>query len=221
MRGVSIAALVSAVCLFGQTEHKDKATDYPAYMTAGSTAIGAEYLVHSIPAGNQTFVAQDYLVVEVAVFPPRGESVAIGGDTFALRINGKKFTLIPDSPGMVAASIKYPDWELRRRAEASASAGNAGVVLGQPPAVGRFPDDPTTRRPRAPRAPDIDQQNGVEREEPESAEGVIAKTALPEGPAPKPVSGFLYFSYKGKIKSIKSLELIYQANGASAALKLL
>ncbi len=222
MRGVWVLALFCASWLRGQTEHKDKATDYPAHMIAGSTSIGAEYLVHSIPAGNQTLVAPDYLVVEVAVFPAGGQSVHIGGDTFALRINGKKFVVAPDSPGMVVASIKYPDWEQRRTAEASASAGNAGVVLGQPPAVGRFPGDPTTGRlPRAPRAPDIDAQNGVEREKPETAEDVIAKTALPEGPAAKPVSGFLFFSFKGKVKSIKSLELIYQPNAGSAALKLL
>jgi hypothetical protein len=222
MRGVWVVVLVGASWLGGQTEHKDKATDYPAHMVAGGTSIGAEYLVHSIPAGNQTFVAQDYLVVEVAVFPARGESVHIGGDTFTLRINGKKFAVTPDSPGMVAASIQYPDWEQRPTAVASAGAGNAGVILGQPPAVARFPGDPTANRvPSVPRVPDIDEQNGVERDKPETAETVIAKSALPEGPAAKPVSGFLFFRYKGKLKSIKSVELIYQANGGSAALKLL
>jgi hypothetical protein len=222
MRGVWVVALVCASWLLGQTEHRDKATDYPAHIIAGNISIGAEYLVHSIPAGNQTLVAPDYLVVEVAVFPARGESVHIGGDMFALRINGKKFALTSDSPGMVAASIKDPDWEQRRTAVASAGAGNAGVILGQPPAVGRFPGDPTANRvPTTPRVPDIDEQNGVERERPETAEEVIATTALPEGSAAKPVSGFLFFSYKGKVKSIKSVELIYQANGASATLKLL
>ena len=222
MRAVWTVALLFASCLNGQTEHKDKATDYPAHATAGNVSIGADYLVHSIPAGNQTFVAPDYLVVEVAVFPPHGESVTIGGNTFTLRVNGKKFALSPIAPGFVAASLKYPDWEQHPRAQVEAGVGDAGVVLGQPPAVGRFPGDPTANRmPRAPKAPPPDDRRGIEQEEPERAEDVIAKTALPDGAAAKPVSGFIYFPYKGKAKALKSVELIYEGPSGTATLKLM
>jgi hypothetical protein len=217
-------ALVFAPWLSAQTEHKDKATDYPVHVTAGRVSIGADYLIHSIPAGDQTFLAKDYLVVEVAVFPAVAEPVTIGGNTFKLRLNGQKYPLPSVAPGFVAASLKYPDWEQHPTAEASAGMGDASVILGRPPAVGRFPGDPTdsqNRLPQQPRAPTTEEQNGIQRERPETVEEVIARTALVEGRANHPVSGFLYFPYKGKIKSLKSVELIFQSETVLVTLKLL
>ena len=220
MRVVAALALLGASHLCAQTDHKDKAADYPFHATAGKIAIGADYLVHSIPAGDQTFVAKDYLVVEVAVFPAFADPVTVDGSTFTLRLNGAKYPLSPVAPGMVVASLKYPDWERHPSAEASAGIGNGSVIFGRSPSVGRFPDDPTQSRP-LPRPPGIDEQNGVEHSEPESVEEVITRTALVEGPTDRPVSGFLYFPYKGKIKSLKSVELIFQIKNTSVSLKLL
>ena len=214
--------LAFALSAYGQTEHKNKPTDYPAHATVGDVSIGAEYLVHSIPAGNQTFFAPDYLVVEVAVFPGRDEPVDVRGNSFTLRLNGKKATLPSVAPGFVAASLKYPDWEMHPRAEASAGVGDTGVILGRPPAVGRFPGDPTTSRlPRAPQAPPPDDRRGIEPEEPERAEDVIARAALPDGAVAKPVSGFVYFPYKGKARAVKSVELIFQGKTGSVTLPLM
>ncbi len=224
MRAWLALALVSGPWLSAQTEHKDKATDYPFHATAGRVSIGADYLIHSIPAGDQTFLAKDYLVVEVAVFPAFAEPVSIDGNTFKLRLNGQKFPLTSIAPGFVAASLKYPDWEQHPAAEASAGMGNASVILGRPPAVGRFPGDPTdsqNRLPQPPRAPTTEEQNGIQRERPETTGEIIARTALLEGPTDHPVSGFLYFPYKGKIKSLKSVDLIYESKGGSVTLKLL
>ena len=221
MRVAWVLALAFASRLCGQTEPKNKATDYPAHATAGNVSIGAEYLVHSIPSGSQTILAPDYLVVEVAIFPGKEEPVEIRGNSFALRLNGKKLTLPSVAPGFVAASLKYPDWEMHPRVEASAGAGDAGVILGRPPAVGRFPGDPTTSRlPRAPRAPPPDDRRGIEPEEPERAEDVIARNALPDGAVAKPVSGFVYFPYKGKARALKSVELIYQGKTGAVTLPL-
>lgn len=225
MRALGALALVTAAVLFGQsagTAPKDKPVSYPAHTTVGDIAIGADYLVHSIPANSQTFFAPDYLVVEVAVFPKRGSPTEIAISTFTLRVNGKKQVLYSDSTGMVAASIKYPDWEQRKNLEVGASVGDAGVIIGRPPVVGRFPDDPRqqqTRLPRPPKAPDA--QQGVEREEPEDLDTALIRTALPQGAVSIPVSGYLYFRYQGKTKSIKSVELLYQGPAGTATLKLL
>jgi hypothetical protein len=223
MRTLAIA-LISCISLYAQTTTKDKPADYPVHATLGATSLGAEYLVHSIPAGNQTLLTPEYLVFEVAVFPPRGGTVEIASGTFTLRLNGKKQVLYPVSPGFVAGSLKYPDWEIRPNAQATVGMGDAGVVIGRPPVVGRFPDDPRpgqSRLPRAPKAPVPDDQRGVEHEAPESIDQIIARTALPDGPAAKPVSGYLYFAHKGKAKTVKSLELIYQDKADTVTLKLL
>jgi hypothetical protein len=219
MRVITALALISASCLYGETEHKDKATDYPIHAIAGKVAIGADYLIHSIPAGDQTFLAKDFLVVEVAVFPAPDQLVTIDGNTFTLRLNGAKLPLASIPPGFVAASLKYPDWEQHPTTQVSGGVGNAGVTIGQP-TVARFPGDPNASHP-LPRGPSAEERNGVERTEPESAGEVIARTALLDGHINHPVSGFLYFPYKGKIKSLKSIELIYQSKDGSVTLKLL
>jgi hypothetical protein len=39
---------------------------------------------------------------------------------------------------------------------------------------------------------------------------LLTETALVEGPHHSAISGFLYFPFGGKVKSIKTLELLYQ-----------
>jgi hypothetical protein len=70
-----------------------------------------------------------------------------------------------------------------------------------------------------PGAPD---QNpaGLEREENLTAPEAVVDAALPEGRATGPVSGHLYFPYRGKVKSLKSLELIFQLGGKQTVLRL-
>jgi hypothetical protein len=133
------------------------------------------------------------------------------------------FVFLPQAPGFVAASLKYPDWDQERRLEGYGGIGNAGVILGRPRPTERFPGDPTARTPLppAPRAPEPEDPGGIDRQPPPSVDVVAVESALPEGPAPGPVSGFLYFAYKGKVKSIKSVDLQYSGPDGEAALKLL
>lgn len=201
---------------------KDGAAAYPAHTRAGQFEVGAEYLVRSIPGPRGVFFIKDYLVVEVAVFPPRGGTAEVSASAFALRMNGKKRPLLPQSPGFVAASLKYPEWREGPRLEAAAGAGNTGVVLGRPEPVERFPGDPTatSRLPRPPRAPEPEKPGAIDRQPEATADEVAVASALPEGPARLPVAGYLYFPYSGKTKSIKSLELLYSGPEGDAALKL-
>jgi hypothetical protein len=216
MRATPALALLSAGCLYGQTAVKDKPEDYPAHAAAGAVSIGAEYLVHSIPAHSQTLFARDYLVVEVAVFPGRNEPVEVDTKTFTLHINGNKEVIYRDSPGFVAASLKYPDWEQHPQTEAQVGP----VIFGRPPAVGRFPDDPNqTRLP--PRFPTTGESAGIDREDPETPDEAVARYALPDGRIEKPASGYIYFHFRAKTKSIRSLELVYAGKSGSVTLKLL
>lgn len=220
MRAWLAVALISAPLLLAQTEHKDKATDYPLHTIVGRVAIGADYLIHSIPVGDQTFFAKNYLVVEVAVFPPVADPVRIDGNTFKLRLNGQKLPLTSDAPGFVAASLKFPDWEPHPVASASAGVGDADVIIGPQPTAARFPGDPNAAHPIPPAVPSTAEQNGIHRDVPETIDEILARTALLEGLADHPVSGFLYFPYKGKLKSLKSIELVFQSNDLSTTLKL-
>jgi len=199
---------------FGQaTETKARPEDYEAHAQARSAAIGAELTVHSFSRGEAAFIAKDYLVVEVAVYPPKGETLAVQIADFSLRLNGKKQVLQPQPPSMVAASLKHPEWEQPSgpTVAVGGTIGNAGVVLGGPP---RNPNPfPGSDPPGGQRRPTVgapkDNPGGIEKE-PVKAEVLVVETAFPEGSHHAPVSGFLFFPYRGKISSIKSLELLYE-----------
>jgi hypothetical protein len=218
---LALAVVVSCGLLWAQgPQPRKSAAEYPAHAALDPASIGAEYLVRSIPSRGRVFFSPEYLIVEVAVYPDRGKALKIELGHFALRMNGKKETIAPQSPGFIAAAFKYPDWEQRRRLEAIAGAGDGAVILGRPQPQERFPGDPfpgQTRLPRPPRAPE--QEPAAEREQPARVEDVVVEAALPDVEASSPVAGYLYFPFKGKTKSIRSLELIYRGPAGTATLK--
>lgn len=206
------------------TTPRAKAADYPVHTQTGGVALGAEYLVRSIPVRNQTLVTQDYLVVEVALYGLPGQPLMVSDGQFTLRLNGKKQVLHAQAPGFVAASLKYADWEHRPSLVGYGGLGDAGVIIGRPEQTERFPGDNRTSRtrlPAPPRAPAPEDPSGLPKEEVPPPEQLVMEAALPGGPAKGPVSGYLYFAHKGKTKSIKTLELLYAGPPGSAVLRLL
>jgi hypothetical protein len=203
---------LAAAVPFAGAEPRPKPEEYPVHARAGSAAIAAEYLTRSIPTSERTFASDAYLVVEVAVYPDKGTHAEISSGQFALRMNGKR-QVLPQAPGMVAASFKYPDWENGLVFDGGVGIGGAGVGIGGPRPAPRFPGDrrPSEERlPAPPRAPD-QTLGGVGRQPARSADELVQEAALPDGPATGPVSGLLYFAFKGKTKAIRKLELVYRA----------
>jgi hypothetical protein len=200
--------------LLGQgTEPKHRPEDYEEHAQAGNVGIGAEFMVHSFSRGEQTFIAQDYLVVEVALFPPKGETIVVENGNFSLRLNGKKQLLLPQSASMVAAALQHPEWEQPRGVTPSigVGAGNTGVILGGP-ARNPYPfpgSNPPGSQPPAPVPVPQDNPTGMQKEQ-VKADVLVVETALVEGPHHSAISGFLYFPFRGKISSLKTLELLYR-----------
>jgi hypothetical protein len=193
----------------GGTEPKPKAEDYDVHAQSKDIAIGAEFMIHSFSGQGQTYITKDFLVVEVALYPPKDQNVTVNEGAFALRINGKKQVLVPVAPSMVASSLQHPEWQTGPRLEAGGGMGNTGVILGRP-APTQVPGGQPPPQSRVPRVPGPDNSGGIEPERRVTAPELLAQTALPEGPHRGPVSGFLYFPYRGKTTSIKSLELLYE-----------
>ncbi len=211
--------MIAAGLLHGQgTTPKEKPADYPVRAQLAGFQIAAEYLVHSLPVNGGVLDAKDYLVLEIAIYPEAREKVLVSSGDFTLRINNRKSLLFAQVPGMVAASIKYPDWEVRPTLEADVGVGGADVILGRPPVTSRFPGDPLpgqSRLPRQPRVPDQTSPAGEGKPAAEPVDVSVARSALPEGVAHGPVSGYLFFAFKGKTKSIRSLELVYSSPDGS------
>jgi hypothetical protein len=225
MYAIRIAALIFAAAVASAQGTKPKAepSDYPAHIALDNgVTLAAEYLVHSIPTPTGSLVAEDYLVVEVAFFGPPKSKLDLNAGQFALRINNQKVALRTDSAGSVAASIKYMDYSQRPglTGSAGAGAGNSGVVWG-PPTTPRFPGDPSAGRPLPNPVPDQTDPNVPQKEPEIPIEERIQGAALEEGTRVLPKSGLLFFPYRGRTKSIKSLELLYEGPAGKLSLKLL
>jgi hypothetical protein len=191
---------------------------YPVHGSSADAAIGAEYLVHSFSGKKGTYIARDHLVVEIGVFPSKELMVSSGH--FTLKVNGKKQALFAQPPQFVAAGLKWEDWEHRRRMDVFAGSGDATIGVG-PGSEPRFPGDNRRRpMPAPPKAPQPEHESVGRNGNPEKAEEVVIETALVEGPTAFPIAGHLYFPFKGKPKSIKSLELIYSGPGGSGGITL-
>jgi hypothetical protein len=120
MRWMAITALLSAACpVLGQgTKPRPKAADYLAHAEAGPLSLGVEYLIHSLTGREQTLWRGLPGSGSGALRP--GERIEVSQGHFALRINGRKEPIPPQAPPFVAASLKYPDWEMRPTLEAGA-----------------------------------------------------------------------------------------------------
>jgi hypothetical protein len=215
MRSVLLAALLVPVLSGQGTTPKPKAAEYPTQGKAGELEIGAEYMVRTIFLEKTSITTDEYLVVEVALYPPRGAEIAVNAQHFNLRLNGKKDALFPQAPSFVAASIKYPDWSTRPQI----AVGAGPVIIGRRSPVERFPGDnrdPSTRMPSPVPPVATGGEGGRGTRDIDPAEE-LQRIALPEGTARGPVSGFLFFAYGGKLKSIKQVELLYRPGSGDAA----
>lgn len=178
------------------------ATEYQSHTQAGMVIIGAEFAGHSIPTPEHTFSTEDYIVVEAGIFGPPGAHTTLSRDDFSLRINGKKNVLASEPYELVMKSLKDPEWqppESKEDKESKSSLTTGGASGGDklPPIPPKMPF-PLRRA--------MEQQ--------------VQKATFEEGDRPLPQAGLLFFTYRGKAESIKSLELIYGGAAGKATIEL-
>jgi len=201
------------------TAPKESAQEYTAHAALDKASLGAEYLVHSFSSGRDMYIAKDYLVVEVAVFPAKGASFDVNDGQFVLRVNGHKQELSPQGAQFVAESLKHPD-----NSSGLHSVEQVGPwVMGMPRPTSPFPGDPNAQPQRQPPQAPTDtasDRGDVEKQPSVSPAELAVEAALPEGSCHSPTSGFLYFPYRGKVSHIHSLELIYSGPAGAATVSL-
>jgi hypothetical protein len=201
-----LASIFLATLAWAQgTDPRAKADEYEAHTRVKEVELGAEYMVSSFSGQGKTFIAPDHLVVEVALFPPKGDTVAVASGDFTLRVDGRVLRAV--SPQMVVTAMQRQEWKRPKGVEATAGVGNDTVILGAPQ---RQPTYGTIgRTPAPPRAPEPDYRGNVPAGEPVRADELLPRTALPDGTFKGPVSGFVYFPYTGKVTKIRTVELLY------------
>jgi hypothetical protein len=198
------------------TDPKAKADDYEVHARVANVDLGVEYMVHSLSGDGQTFIVDDYLVVEVALFPPKGGSIAGNSGDFTLRVDGRRATLAAAPPQMVVNSMERRQWQQSGGVQAAGGVEDKVVIVGGPPRQTPPYGQQPRSTPRPPRAPEPENPSGLPPAEKVNSAELVVRTALPEGAFAGPVSGYLYFWFTGKASKIKSVELLYR----DAALKL-
>jgi|SRR5271157_816545 len=205
MRRICCIFFLACAAFAQGTGPKPKPDDYPvqalAKVLGQPVALGAEFMVHSFSRGEESYIAPEFLVVEVALYPAKDANLTVSPSQFTLRINGKKQVLPPQPPGLVASSLSHPEWQNRPRFEAGGGMGGIGIGTPRP--------RPTNMPGQQPDGTQ-DNPSGTEPRPRVSPQQLAVETALPSGEFHKPVSGYLYFSFKGKTSSIKSLDLLYE-----------
>ena len=217
MRTALCAAVFCTLSAYGGTETKAKPSDYPASIEAPSGAwIAADFGGHTFSAEKTTFLVEDYLCIEVALFPPSMANFPVAASHFTLQLNKHK-SILAQTPGMVAASLKYPDWTTKPTTMAQVGP----VVLGPRP-ESRFPGDPTDRRNRVPGPAGTDPAAAAQTNtQPKvSVPELVVQVSLEEGIAHAARSGYLYFPYRGNFAKLKSIELVYSGGSSPVTLKL-
>jgi len=218
MRTALIGCLAAGVMWAG-TQPKTAAKDYPVRARLKGAAIAAEYHYRALPIEGGA-VTPNSLVVEVAVFPDEGKPIEVRTEHFRLRVNAEPYGSGPQSPAAVAGEMKAPKYANRTGVEMGGGVGDAGVMVGRPPPVERFPGDPRARRgPSAPRAPE--DASLPSKTEKKADWQWVEELALDEGPHERAASGLLYFLFEKSAKKIKSLSLDYDGPAGRTSLKLM
>ena len=139
------AICFSTALAFAQgTAPKPSPTDYDVHIMAGPVDIGAEYMVHSYSNGEQMFLAERYLVVEVAFYAPlKDDPIHIDLAKFGLRLNHKTL-LHAVAPADVASSLQQSPWAVQQPSRVSGGIGAAR-------SASRSDNHPTRPRPADPR----------------------------------------------------------------------
>jgi hypothetical protein len=212
--GILIAA--TCLCVQGQNTQSNDAqieakglppratpADYQAQAQAGTVTVAAEFKGHSVPTLQGALSSEDYVVVETGLFGSPDARIKLSIDDFSLRINAKKTPLPAQPYGLVVASVKDPEWEPPEPAESKSKTSFGGGGKREQ----REGNEPP---------PPVKIPIGVQR----AMAQRVQKASLPEGDRTLPQAGLIFFQYRGKTKSIQSIELIYAGPAGKATLTL-
>lgn len=174
--------------------------DYQSQTKIGSVTLAADFVGHSVPNAQGPLTTEDFVSVELGLYGPPEARLQLSMEDFSLRINGNKKALPCEPYGRILANLKDPEWsppEPPQPKGGKTSLGGGDKEPGSPPPVMHIPIE--VQRAMAQRT---------------------QKAALPLGDRALPVAGVIFFQYRGKVKGIKSVELLYNGPAGKATLAL-
>ena len=210
---------MAAMAARGGTGVPPRATssDYTVHQDTGNATIAATLVPPDL--AKRIFPAEvnkNYFVVEVAVYPLNGQTVIIDSFDFGLKFGADEVSH-PRTPAEIAAM-----WGEKNAPQPPSKVnvtGETGIAYGTG-------TDPVTGRPQH----GVSTYNGVAvgsgqpgpppppPGDPRAVEAQVGARALPEGPAARPVAGYLYFPLISKKDKKAAMELQYLKDGVLVSL---
>ncbi len=173
--------------------------DYQAKVQVGAITIAGDFVGHAVPTAQGPLSTEDYVVIEIAFFGPPEARLKLTWEDFSVRINGKKMATPGHQFGLVLKSLKDPEWippTTEGKESKGSINGGGGGAQGDP-------------KPLPPKMP-FPLRRAMEQK--------VQKASLAEGDRPLPQAGLIFFPYRGKDTSIRTVELIYAGAAGPATL---
>jgi hypothetical protein len=225
MRTILLFAL-AGICLAG-TRPRTSAFDYRLQASQPGVTVAAEMLPpEQVKNTFSTSLTEDYLVVEVALFPDASGGVEVRRDDFALRVGGE--TIRPADPAALARTLQRKNGGAQRRRGDIDVYPTVGVGYENGDPYGRDPYGRDRRGGHVYTTAGVGvATGGAGSQRPASTDRdrdtmqmELRDKGLTEGSAAKPVSGYLYFPYPAKKQKKAALDLEHFSRAGTARLTL-
>ena len=208
--------------VYGQVEPPGAASDYPYHCQVGEHEIGVEYLARQLPTRGGPYHLPHVLVFELGVFPAAEQTLRIGTSNLEFIRNGKSYGEISADPEFVKAALMHPEWAYENEPQLIGviGVGAGGVILGPDTRNPRFPGDPRAESDRPLPVPSPTPQTSRSDGGMADAAYTVIADALPRHVMDRPTSGYAYFSYQGRLKKLKKIELRVRLDGGECSLEI-
>ena len=232
--GMNRAALQSTACLLWLAGHlaplaashlePKEESEYPHACEFKSGTVAVDYLRRSLPTPYGTQLLPGTLIFEIAAYPDPSKAFEFPLSSFQLDWTKVDWPQPPVHAQYVVASSMRPEFSSNRRIIAGAGSVDPrtgeweGVTIGGPPANQRFPGDPR-HGGRIPETVPGDPQLKNPPPNPNvSPSRIIEVNALRREPIRRPVAGYVYFAYNGKLTKLHELKLTIRQGQESCEL---
>lgn len=210
MRAIAVVLALAGVCCAadspGGIRPRGSSSDYRNQETRNGTTVGAEIMpADQVRSTFSTDLFRGYVVVEVAVYPRAGEPFNVSASDFLLHCGTQ--IVRPGNPNAIATAKQRQNAPRRSDVDIYPSVG-VGYESGRD-TYGRSRGVYTTSGvgiatggAGSPRPASTDQDRRTMALE-------LEEKQLPEGPATKPLAGYLYFPFPSSKQKNVAYELEY------------
>lgn len=214
---VACVVIVSALtlCADNGIAPRIRSSDYPVHQSAKGVTIGAAVVPpEQVSKMFSRAISNQYVVVEVGIYPDDGTTFHVDSLNFDLRVEGRVSraerprdvapwsdkSVGNGSAGKIPVNVTTQTGVIYERSNDPVYGRRQGVGTYSGVSVDNYPQPPNNPQPTGQDPRVLDRVMGM---------------ALPDGDTAKRVAGYLYFPQSAKIRKTDSMQLDYSSDDVS------